>query len=255
MTSPAPNGIDATATSIAVFEYVVGADGDVGVSQVAEELDVAKSVAYNHLSTLGEAGYVVKRGRKYGPTTRAARLGEEVRRGIDVYEWGQDYVGNLAEATDETVELCVMERDAAVPVAIVGSSGDWTPPHLIGERTPIHATAPGKAILASLAPDQLDRLLWDLPLASLTDRTITGPETLLEEVDNIRDSGVSFCREEQYSGVVGVGAPIDADESVHTAALAIVGPIERLHGRYFEEDLVGQVVSTANRIEVELTER
>ena len=48
---------------------------------------------------------------------------------------------------------------------------------------------------------------------------------------------------------------IDADASVHTAAFAIVGPIERLHGRYFEEDLVGQVVSTANRIEVELTER
>ena len=117
------------------------------------------------------------------------------------------------------------------------------------------SAAPGKAVLASLTPGRLDRLLGDLPLASLTDRTITGRETLLEEVDNSRDSGVSFCREEQYSGIVGVGAPIDADASVHIAALAIVGPIERLHGRYFEEDLVGQVVSTANRIEVELTER
>jgi len=254
MTSPAPNGINATATSIAVLEYLVGADGDVGVSQVAEGLDIAKSMAYNHLSTLREAGYVVKRGRKYGPSMRSARLGEEIRLGIDVYERGRDYVGNLAEATDETVELCVMERDSAVPVAIVGGSGDWTSPHRVGERTPIHATAAGKAILAALAPDRLDGLLGDLPLAPLTDRTITDRRTLLEEIDDIRDSGVSFCREEQYSGVVGVGAPIDAAESVHTAALAIVGPIERLHGRYFEEDLVGQVVSTANRIEVELTE-
>jgi DNA-binding IclR family transcriptional regulator len=254
MTSPAPNGIDATATSIAVLEYLVGADGDVGVSQAAEELDIAKSMAYNHLSTLREAGYVVKRGRKYGPSMRSARLGEEIRRGIDVYERGRDYVGNLAEATDETAELCVMERDSAVPVAIVGGSGDWTSPHRVGERTPIHATAAGKAILASLAPDRLDGLFGNLPLTALTDRTITDRGTLLGEIDDIRDSGVSFCREEQYSGVVGVGAPIDAAESTHTAALAIVGRIERLHGRYFEEDLVGQVVSTANRIEVELTE-
>jgi hypothetical protein len=34
----------------------------------------------------------------------------------------------------------------------------------------------------------------------------------------------------------------------------IEGPAERLHGRYFEEDLVGQVVSTVNAVEVALTE-
>lgn len=248
------NEIDATATSISIFEYLIETDEPVGVSQVAGDLDISKSMAYNHLSTLQTAGYVTKRDRKYSPSLRSLMMGETIRRKLDIYEQGRRYVNNLAEATGESAELFVMEEQYAVPIAITNQSVDWSPPYQIGERTPLHATAAGKALLASLPPSRLDRVLDEGPLPALTDRTVTDRERLLTEIRDIREDGISFCREEQYAGIVGVGAPITADQSASTGALAIVGPIERLHGRYFEEDLVGQVVSTAKQIEVELTD-
>jgi len=248
------NGIDATATSLEVLEHLVEADGYTGVSEVADELGIAKSMAHNHLSTLQSLGYVVKRDRKYGPSLRPLLLGDRSRSRMDVYERGREYVENLAEATGETVELFIMEEHYGVPVAVARGAEEWSPPHRIGERTPLHATAAGKAILASLPPERMEKTLDRESLAPLTEETITAPATLREEIRDVRERGMSFCREEQYRGVVGIGAPIETGTSEQNAALAIVGPADRLHGRYFEEDLVGQVVSTATRIEVELTE-
>ncbi|MFB6202542.1 MAG: IclR family transcriptional regulator [Halorhabdus sp.] len=254
MTTDPTYEIDATGTSLDVLEHLVDVGEAVGVSELADELGISKSMVYNHLSTLRDRGYVVKRDRKYAPSLRLLSLGERVRRDSAIYRVGQPVVQNLADATGEAVELFVVEERYGVPIAIAGGSDDWLPPHICGERMPLHVNAAGKAILASLSDDRLVDLLADVELSPATERTITDRGGLKAEIGRIRDSNVAFCREEQYDGVVGVAAPIDRASSDRGAALMIEGPADRLHGRYFEEDLVGQVVSSVNEIEVALTE-
>jgi len=254
MTTDPSYEIDATGTSIDVLEHIVGAGGRAGISEIAADLDVSKSVAHNHVSTLRKRGYVVKRDRKYAPSLRLLALGERTRGAVEVYTEGRDVVENLADATGEVVELFVIEERYGVPVAIAGGASDWLPPHACGERMPLHVNAAGKAILASLPDDRLDAILSELALTAPTDQTVTDRAALRTEIKRIRESGVAFCRAEQYEGVVGVAAPIEWGASDRGAALAIDGPVDRLHGRYFEEDLVGQVVSTVKEIEVALTE-
>lgn len=254
MTTDPSHTIGATTTSIAVFEYLVEADCPVGVSQISADLDIAKSMAYNHLSTLRDRGYVTKRDRQYAASLRPLMLGEQIRSSIEVYERGREEIENLAEATGEVVELFIMEERYGAPVSIVRGSDGWSSPHRVGERMPLHVTAAGKAILASLSDEELAEFLDGYPLTAFTDETVTDAVELKEEIREVRESGVSFCREEQYEGVVGVGASIGPGVLTAPAALAIIGPADRLYGRYFEEDLVGQVVSTAKAIEVALTE-
>lgn len=246
--------IDATGTSLDVLEHLVEAGEAVGVSELADDLEISKSMVYNHVSTLRDRGYVVKRDRKYAPSLRMLSIGERTRRSSEIYRVGRPVVENLADATGEAVELFLMEEQYGVPIAIESGQGDWLPPHPCGERMPLHVNAAGKAILASLTDDRLVDILADLDLMSATESTITDRGGLKAEIGRIRDSNVAFCREEQYEGVVGVAAPIRREESARGAALMIEGPAERLHGRYFEEDLVGQVVSSVNEIEVALTE-
>lgn len=246
--------IDATATSVAVLEYLVETEGHAGVSEVARELDIPKSMAYNHISTLRSQGLIVKRDRKYAPSMRLLGLGERARAEIPAFTEGRAAIENLAEATGGVVELFVMEEQYGVPLYIEQRAADWEPPHRVGERMPLHVNAAGKAMLASLPAEELRELLDGLELAAMTDQTITDPDTLESEIRRMRESDGVVSREEQYPGVVSVAAAVNADESEYRAALAIVGPADRLHGRYLEEDLLGQVVSTANELEVALTD-
>ncbi|MFB6295591.1 MAG: IclR family transcriptional regulator [Halobacteriales archaeon] len=246
--------IDATATSIAVLEYLVESGTHVGVSEVAEELEISKSMAYNHLSTLRDLGLVAKRDRTYAPSMRLLTLGERTRDAIDVFEEGHTAIENLAEATGEVAGLFIMEEQYSVPVYIESGPVEWEPPHVVGERMPLHVSAAGKAILASLSSEQVGELLDGYELTARTDQTVTDADALMREISQARESGVLFCREEQYPGVVSVGTAIEAPDSPHHASIAVVGPAERFHGRYLEEDLVGQAVSTAKKIEVSLTD-
>lgn len=247
------NTIDATRTSIEILEYVVEAEEPVGISHIAEDLDISKSLVYNHLSTLRGLEYVVKSGRKYAPGLRSLQLGDRVRQGLDVYEHGEDHIENLATATGETVELFVMEEHYGVPVRIVRSLEDWTSPHRIGERIPLHLDSPGKAILASLSPERAEEKLSASISAAPADES-PDADAVRKDIKRIRDSGVAFTRGELHSAVVAIGSPIETTGSTRPAALAIVGPADRLEGRYLEEDLVGQLISTSQAISVAMTE-
>lgn len=245
--------IEATETSLAVFEALVTADGPLGVTALADEVGIAKSAAHNHLSTLQAGEYVVKRDGKYEPSLRSLAVGTRTRDRLPVFQDARAQIDNLAEATGETTALFVIEGNQAVPAYITEPPGGWSPPYREGERMPLHVNAPGKAILASLPDDRVEAILSKTTLSAPTQETITDVDVLREELAQIRDDRLTFSREEQFGGVVGVASPITRISGTRPAAIGVVGSAERLHGRYLEEDITGQVVSTANAIQVELS--
>lgn len=253
MTDTPQYAVEATGTSLAILETLVEAAEPLGVTALAEEVDVAKSVVHNHLSTLRARGYVVKRDAQYEPSLRLLSLGERTRRSLSVYENARDAVDNLAAATGETSTLFIREENSAVPAYVAEPPTGWTPNYVAGDRMPLHVNAPGKCLLASMTDEELDATLEASSLERLTDATITDPSALRSERRRIRDDGIAFCRGEQYEGIVGVAAPIPSTSGCRTAALGVAGPVDRLNGRYLEEDITGQVLSTTKSVQVELT--
>lgn len=253
MTDTPKYAVEATGTSLTIFEALVEAERPIGVTALSERIDVSKSVVHNHLSTLRARGFVVKHGEQYKPSLRTLRLGNRTRQRLGVYRAARPSLDNLTAATGETTTLFVLEEDWGVPAYVVDANDERPVTFEEGERLPLPVTAPGKAILASLSDDHVDRILHSTELTPLTDKTVTDPDELEAQVRRIRDDGIAFCREEHREDVVGVAAPIETGETHSVAALGICGPAERLNGRYLEEDITGQVLSTAKSIQVELT--
>jgi DNA-binding IclR family transcriptional regulator len=246
--------VEATETSLTIFETLTDAPRPVGVTALAEELDLAKSVVHNHMSTLRAAEYVTKRGDRYEPSARVLLLGDRIRRRLPVYRTAKGSVDNLAAATGEVALLAVRQGSHAVPIYIADGTTDWSPPFGVGERLPLHATATGKCLAASLSDGTLGDLPVDISRERVTDTTITDPSALRAELRRVRDDGFAFCRGEHTEGVVGVAAPIPETNTSRTAALGVCGPVQSLNGRYLEEDITGQVLSTTKTIQVDLTD-
>lgn len=237
--------VGATRTSFRIVEALARADGPLGVTDVATELDVAKSVVHNHLSTLRALGYVVKRDRRYEPSLEFLSVGERVRRRSPLFAEARPRVDNLSNTTGEAAGLVTEEADRA-RVTYVSADGEVSPELHAGATFALAECAAGRAMLSHL-PDRVDRLLDDADDAAA--------ETLRDDLDGVRADGVAFSDGEQFADVLEVAAPV-IDESGHAcAAIAVYGPTDRLSGRHLQEDIVGQVLSTARTVETTLRSR
>lgn len=253
MSSQSPKTVEATVNSFEILETLVAADRPMGVTELADAVGLSKGVVYHHLGTLSELNYVRKEDRKYGPSLQLLSLGERTRLNHEVYRVARSHVDNLAKTTGEVATLFIEEDGLGICTYMAGGANSWLPDYVCGDALPLHITAPGKAILAALNADRIDEIVSQYGLQSVTDHATSDGQSLERELRSIRENGVAFSREEQFEGVVGVGTSFGLDERAPAAAIGVCGPLDRLSGRHLQEDITGQVISTAKSIQVELT--
>ena len=94
---------------------------------------------------------------------------------------------------------------------------------LIGVAVPLHCTAVGKAIAASLDREQREKLLGPGVLPAITRRTIVHPALIRRHLDGVVAQGVAVSHEEFHLGTAGVAAAVKVPGGV-TAAIGCVGP-------------------------------
>lgn len=250
MAQEATYPIKATKTSFEILE-LLSESGPMGVTDIASYMDISKSSVHNHLSTLYEIDYVTKVNTSYDITYQPFELGHTTRTQDPVYQVARDHINNLVKTTSETVVLAIRENDFCTVISTASGSDDLTDVLFPGKKLPLHATAPGKAILAQLAEDLADEPPLD-ELSRLTPKTITDVDQLRDHLTSVLEDGIGYEKGEYREGLYGVGAPIVATDQQRHYALAVCGPESRLSGRRLEEDITGQVISSVNAIEVEL---
>jgi DNA-binding IclR family transcriptional regulator len=112
----------------------------------------------------------------------------------------------LSSHTGETVSLAVPRRLELVYVEQIQAAhvmaADW-----LGRAVPLHGTSTGKALLAWLPANELEKLLSE-PLASFTEATITDPARLGEELDEVRRLGYAVSRGELEPSLWGVSSAV-----------------------------------------------
>lgn len=95
-------------------------------------------------------------------------------------------------------------------------------PRMVGAMLPVHATALGKALLATQPVDARRALVGDELLPAFTRHTIVRPRVLLDQLEVIARTGISYSHDEWRLGFAGVAAPVEGDGHLF-AALALVG--------------------------------
>lgn len=224
----------------------------VGISELARNLDIPKSTVHDHVVSLRELGCLVEEDEKYRPSLEFLRLGELTKNQIEVYQASKDQLDRLADETRDFVSLVVEENGKAV-ICHTNVGDESIPVNVYGGiRMHMHTTAAGKAILAFLPPERVERILDQHGLPALTDNTITDKDELFEELDEIRDQKYALDDEERLIGVRSVGVPIiDRQEKVR-GSLTIYGPAKLISDELFKEEYPQLLLSSSNITEVSI---
>lgn len=242
-------GVEKTFEIIAAIQDL----GRVGVTELADNLDMPPSTTQIHLNTLRSGGYVIKKDGQYEIGLKFLEHGGYARRRIGLYRAAKSHVNELAEETGEAANLGVVENGQRVLVYKSESPSDAIYDNApTGERTHLHWTALGKALLSGMPDEFIERIVDAHGLPAKTEHTITDKEALFEEVEQIRQRGYSVEDQDRRKGILAVGAPITEEESGDIAgAVCVSGPRSRFWDGGIDRDIVDAVKSTANVVQLQ----
>jgi DNA-binding IclR family transcriptional regulator len=226
--------------------------GPVRVTDIATELDVAKSTAHNHLAMLQEQNFATQTDEGYQLGLQFLGYGLESQHRQEIFELGKRKVEELAERTGEQ-SWCVVEEHGK-GVFLTGAAGEHsiTPPEKTGTRRYLHCISAGKAILAHLDPEYVDWIVEEHGLEAKTQHTVTDREELEEDLAEIRERGVAYNLQEGILGVHAIGAPVlDTDGSVF-GSFSIAGPANRLTKDRLDSEFADLLRGASNEVAVNI---
>jgi DNA-binding IclR family transcriptional regulator len=224
------------------------AAGEATPAEAAKATGLSRSATYRIADRLRGWGFL-----ELNPATEALRLGSEaVRLGmaalasLEVTRLAPPLLRTLADRTQETVNLAVVDGDAVVYIHKEEGTLAVKMSARLGSRRPLHCTALGKAYLAALPARELEGRLAGLELTRFTAATITDPAALGAELDRVRARGWAVDDEEVEEGVYCLGAAVRDHRRRAVAAISVAGPAYRVRARAGEIGLL--VAETAAAI-------
>jgi DNA-binding IclR family transcriptional regulator len=208
------------------------AEPELGVSELARRLGLAKSGVHRLLSTLAGERLVERNPAtgRYRLGIRIYELGAIVSSHLDLHDAVALYIDDLRNRTGETVHVAILDGAEVVYVERRESPHTLRAFGRIGHRNFAHCTSTGKVLLANLTDDELKRTLPDAKLEARTPYTITDRSLLMVELQRVRKAGHAENVNEGEVGLASVAAPIRDASGRVIAAISVAGPAARLEG-------------------------
>jgi len=218
--------------------------------QLANETRLPASTVHRALQTLFQAGYVCQ-----DPVTGAYRLTGKLLEiasyavaGRTLREEAIPHLRKLRDKTRESAHLVVLDGVYALTVESVISTERNLVDSYVGERVPLHCTAVGKVLLASLPLDKLEDVLLHLELTRFTENTICTVSALRDHLKAVREMGYALDWEENEIGIRCIAAPVRNAVGEVVAAIGISGPATRIR-----EDTRGEIINSVVEVAADLS--
>ncbi|MGH2595636.1 MAG: IclR family transcriptional regulator [Actinomycetota bacterium] len=197
------------------------------LGEAAVAIGSSKSTALALARTLVRFQYLrrTKPGPRYVLGTALIRLGDAASQQLPLGELCRPALMELREATGMTARVALSEEGHPVFIERVDGPGGIRFHTPLGQREFAHATAAGKAILATMTDDEVRTLMGvgEGSLQRRTSHTITSIDTLLADLAIARRRGYAVDDEEDADGVLCVGAAIFDHGETCVGAVSVTG--------------------------------
>jgi DNA-binding IclR family transcriptional regulator len=185
---------------------------------------LASATAYRMVAELVEWGALERPARgRYRIGTRLWQLGALAPVARDLRAAALPSLQDLAAVTGQVVHLVVLEGDEALFVERLAGRTDVPVRSRVGGTLPLHASGPGKVLLAH-GPPRLLQAVLDGGLPRCASGTITDPVRLRRALADVRATGYCLSRDEMTDGASSVAAPVVGRSGAVVAGLSVVVP-------------------------------
>ncbi|SRR5580765_1180224 len=236
--------------AVSVLE-LLAQHGTAGVTVLAAELGVHKSTASRLLGALEARGLVeqVEERGQYRLGVGILRLAGASNARLDLVEQARPICRALAIATNDTVNLTVLDAGTAYYIDQVTGSPANSSWNWVGQHIPLHATSNGKMLVCELPEPTLTETLGEL--RPYTAATITDRAVLDVQLAAAREHGYAVASDELDLGLTAIASAIRNAHGEIVASVSVSGPTFRL-GSGVLSRLAPQVMEAGRAISARL---
>jgi DNA-binding IclR family transcriptional regulator len=216
--------------ALSLLERIARADGPMTLREATDGSGLPKPTVYRMLAMLEHAGLLLREsdGRRLSPGPRLTRFALDVLLNAAARAPRHAILKALAQTVGETVNLTMLDGAEVVYLDRVETAWPLRMTLQPGSRVPLHCTASGKLLLASLPAARQRRLVATLALERYTDRTLIDATALEAELARIRRAGFATDNEEYVAGLVCVAVPVTLNRGRAAACIAVHAPLARM---------------------------
>lgn len=194
----------------------------VGVTRIAQHLQIPTANAYRLLRVLERTGYVeqLPRSKQYRLTLKLFELGCEVANRTTIRDVAAPEMERIAVQSALAVNLGILVENEVLYLDRIQTDDILVVNFPPGHRAPAHCTAMGKAMLAFDHRSSRD-VLGEGPYEARTPYTLATLGQLEQALTEIRQKGYAVDRQEHFVGIWCVGAPIVSSREEVLGAISL----------------------------------
>lgn len=227
--NPEDYNVRAVERALQILECFDDEHSERGISEISQAVGLHKATAHRIVTTLSNFGYLERAsdGQKYRLGIQLATLGSRVVNRMDLRSEALPYMQELVKQWDEVCDLSIFDQGSVFYIEVLQDNHALKISASVGQSLPAHCTASGKMFLAHLPTRELEKYLSQ-SLASHTENTISSPEVLRKQLEEIRKQGYAIDQEEYEEGISSVAAPITNRKGQVIAVISMPGPTNRM---------------------------
>lgn len=199
-------------------------------AEISRRADLPFSTTYRLLGSLTRDGFVDYEpdGRRYHLGLRIFQLGQRVSNHHGFAGTAMPVLRRVTEQTGEATILSVRDGHHHLTVNKVDGPQMFRVTSDPGHLGSLSTTAVGKALVAFAEDSEREKLLAELPLEGLTEKSITDRDAFRAEIGKVRAEGYAVMDEENEAGMRAVAVPLLNSQGHAFASLATAVPVFRL---------------------------
>ena len=222
------DNLKSIAKMMAILECYSTLERRLSVAEIARRTGIPRGTAHRIIRTMRDFGLLEQERQReeYTLGMKLFELGTTVLSNMELHREAKSDIESLTRVTGETVHLSVFDGRNSTVVKRTEKGGNRTNTLFVLDSSPAHATASGKAALAFQSDREIERFLAQ-GLRQVAPNTITDPEVLRAELDEVRRTGFAIDNEELTPGIKCVGSPIRNSSGRVFAAISVSGQARR----------------------------
>ncbi len=226
---------------------------ELGITEISEMLHLNKSTVFGLVNTLSGYGYLeqVRGSRKYRLGLALFELGHLVLSRMDICGEAKEACIPLAAKYQATVHIATHTEGEVVYLDKIDRGNSLVTISNVGKRLPMYCCGVGKAMLAFLSEEYLEKYIFNKPLKKITPNTVTQKDVLLKQLAQVKKSRIAFDREEIEEGLCCIASPILQRDGFPEIAISLsfpYGKIKKIDRKEAEEAVLACAAKLSARL-------
>jgi IclR family KDG regulon transcriptional repressor len=232
--------IQSVTNALNLLEQFKGDRDELGVTELSKRLNLHKNNVFRLLATLETKGYIEqnKATENYRLGVKSLELGQTFIKQLGLVRQAKPFLKEIVKQCNEMACIGTIRQSSVVYLDVEEANQTVKVANRVGWRLPIHCTAIGKAQIAFVSEEELEKLGVLDNMDKFTENTIVDKAAFIKHLKDVAKRGYAVDNEEYNPGVRCVGVPIRDYTGRVVGGISVSGPSFRMT----DEVLKGKII-------------